>query len=202
MKTLVILGSPRSERSKSIELARHAAQAFGGEITEIELGSTFLPFLTEGVIAHNYGYATYESLSETDKKIADRQTELVKQIKETDNLVIASPMWNFSVPAAVKAWLDLVIKVNDTFSMSASGYLGLVNNVKKAIVVGARSGAYLEGPYKPYDFQTNYLTGVLGFIGITNSKSFYLEGTGSLDAEAIQTKTKELESEITAFVQA
>lgn len=138
MKTLYVIGSPRAERSKSIELGNHAAKKLGGEIVTVDVFSEPMPFLSEAVVAYSYGYGTYESLSPEDKRIADLQKKYIDQIKNADNIVIAAPMWNFGMPAALKAWFDLIIRVNDTFSMDEKGYHGHVNGIKKAVIVGAR----------------------------------------------------------------
>lgn len=138
MKTLHIVASPRGERSKSIELGKFAVEKLGGEAITRDVFSDNVPYLSESVIALNYGFAKYEDLGEKDCTIADIQTRYIEELRSVENLVISVPMWNFSMPAALKAWFDLIIKVNTTFSVGADGYKGLVHNIKKVVIVGAR----------------------------------------------------------------
>jgi FMN-dependent NADH-azoreductase len=195
MKTLCVIASPRS-RSHSVTLANVAAESFGGEVETLDLTKAYVPFLSEAVIALNYGYGTYEALSPEDKKIADAQSAFIAQLKSADNLVIAAPLWNFGVPASLKAWFDLVVKVRDTFSMEGGAYKGLIDTVKSAVVVSARGGKYAGTAYEPYDLLPKTVTGLLGFIGITNVKTYLLEGVNMLDAAGLEAEVSTVSEKI------
>ena len=117
MKILHIIASPRGARSKSIELGNHAVEKLGGEVTTTNVFADNSPFLSESVIGLNYGYGNYADLSGEDKAIVDIQKRYIDEILATDTLVISVPMWNFGMPAALKAWFDLVVKVGVTFTM-------------------------------------------------------------------------------------
>jgi FMN-dependent NADH-azoreductase len=195
MKVLHIIASPRGERSVSRKLGDFAADSFEGIVTTVDVHAEKIPCLSEAVIAYNYGYGDYASLSLEDKKIADAQRKYVDQIKSADVVVISAPMWNFSVPAALKAWIDLIIKVNETFSLDAQGYHGLVKNVQKAVVVTSAGGTYEGTAFAPYDHLNGYLQGILGFIGITESKVFRVESvnvTPNLVAEKVSETEKRI----------
>jgi FMN-dependent NADH-azoreductase len=102
---------------------------------------------------------------------------LVDEVMAADVVVIATPMHNFSVSAAVKAWVDHIVRPGVTFSYSASGPLGLVKG-KKVILALASGGIYGDGPMKQYDFQEPYLRTVLGFMGMTDVEVVRIEGVG------------------------
>lgn len=85
------------------------------------------------------------------------------------------PLYNFSVPSVLKAWIDQIVRAGKTFNHSAAGPEGLVKG-KRAIVVFGAGGIYSDGPYKPYDHAISYLLSVLGFIGITNVEIIRIEG--------------------------
>ncbi len=161
MKILHIISSPRSGRSVSRKLGESASALFGGEITTVDVHAEKIPYLSESVIGLNYGYGDYASLSAEDKKTVDAQRKYVDQIKSADVIVISAPMWNFSVPAALKAWIDLIVKVNETFSLDAQGYHGLVKNVKKAVIITSAGGKYEGTAFEAYDHLNGYLQGVL-----------------------------------------
>ena len=85
----------------------------------------------------------------------------------TQGNVFDIPIYNFSVPANFKAYLDQIVRVSRTFSIDETGYRGLVPH-KKMTIITARGGAYTEGtPTHAYDLQTPYLRLNFGFIGIT-----------------------------------
>ena len=198
MKTLYIVASPRGERSKSVELANHVLARLGGEITTVDLYNSFVPYLSEQVIAFVYGFVKYEDLSPENKKVADVQRVFIDQLKSADNLVIAAPMWNFGMPAALKAWFDLIIKVGETFSMNNGARQGIVKNIKHAIVTGARGGVYIDTPAAFYDMLTGHIHGLLGFIGIENTKAFWIEGVNALP-EALPENMANVKSDIDAY---
>lgn len=180
MKVLHIVASPRGERSVSRKLGEFAASKAGTEIVTLDVAAAKIPFHTESSVAFNYGYGEYDALDADSKAAIDAQKKYVEQIRAADVLVISAPMWNFGVPAALKAWIDLVLKVNDTFSMDATGYHGHVSNIKKALVITtAGGGSYAEGPMKSYDFFTGHIQTALGFIGITDSKLFRVESVNA-----------------------
>jgi FMN-dependent NADH-azoreductase len=92
-------------------------------------------------------------------------------------------MHNFGLPAALKSWIDHVVRAGRTFAYSASGPAGLLKD-KKAILVVSRGGIYSEGPMKPFDFQETYLRSVLGFIGLTDVQAVRVEGV-AMGADAL-----------------
>ncbi|MBA5777844.1 NAD(P)H-dependent oxidoreductase [Stappia sp. F7233] len=102
-----------------------------------------------------------------ERSDAQRQTlalsdELVAELKAADVLVIGVPVYNFGVPAALKAWIDLVTRARETFHYTEDGPVGLLEG-KKAVVVMASGGVPVGSPV---DFATGYLRHILGFIGI------------------------------------
>ncbi|EKE30181.1 MAG: hypothetical protein ACD_2C00031G0002 [uncultured bacterium (gcode 4)] len=200
MKTLYVIASPRWEMSKSIDLWNHLIDKLEGKITILDVNKELIPYITPGVVAMNYWYGKYEELSEEDKIIADLQEKYIAQIKESDNIVIATPMWNFWMPAALKSWFDLVIKINDTFSIEDWAYKGLVWNIKKAIIVWARWWKYVWTPYSAYDQLTPHINGLLGFIWIANPANFWLEGINASSDEELSASTAVVKNNIDEYM--
>ncbi len=121
-----------------------------------------LPFIDEAWIGANFTPA--ENRNEQQQKVLDFSDELVEELKTADTLVIAAPMYNFSIPAVLKAWIDLIARAKVTFQYTETGPEGLLKN-KKAYLVVASGGVPLGSEA---DFSTNYLRQVLGFVGITD----------------------------------
>ena len=91
--------------------------------------------------------------------------ELVGELLACDHLVIASPVYNYNVPAALKAWIDSIVRKGLTLGFDGKG---LVTG-KSATVLMASGGVYTEGsPIRDRDIATQYLRLVLGVIGITD----------------------------------
>ena len=94
-----------------------------------------------------------------------------------DTVVIGAPMYNFSIPSNLKAWIDRVAVAGKTFAYTADGPQGLAAG-KKAIIVSTRGGLYSEGPASVMDHQESYLKTVLGFLGVTDVEFVRAERLG------------------------
>jgi len=109
--------------------------------------------------------------------------------------VLAVPMYNFSIPSTLKAWIDHVARRGRTFSYTENGPEGLLKD-KKVFVLVARGGVYSNGaPAAPFDFQEPYLRTVLGFLGLTDVTFVHLEGL-SMGPEAAKTNRNKALAEI------
>ncbi|MDR6710146.1 FMN-dependent NADH-azoreductase [Novosphingobium sp. 1748] len=100
---------------------------------------------------------------------------LVAELLASDCLVIATPLWNFGIPSALKAWVDLVVRAGKTFQYAADGVTGLAQG-KRALVLIASGGVFSEGPWAEWDGAVPYLRRILGFIGITQVEVVRIEG--------------------------
>ncbi|MEJ6397374.1 FMN-dependent NADH-azoreductase [Yoonia sp. 208BN28-4] len=102
--------------------------------------------------------------SDTERQSLALSDALVSEIMDADTLVIGMPIYNFGMPAALKAWVDLVARPKVTFAYTPDGPKGLVEG-KKAIVVVASGGVKMDSVA---DYATPHLRQVLGFLGITD----------------------------------
>jgi FMN-dependent NADH-azoreductase len=113
-----------------------------------------LPVVTGAWVAASFGGGDQAALAFSD--------ELVDEVLDADELVLVAPIYNFGVPAAMKAWVDQVVRADRTFRFTPEGVEGLTA-VKRAWIITA-SGTTPAG--SETDFNTTYLRTVLGFIGI------------------------------------
>ena len=119
-----------------------------------------VPFVDEDWIGANFTDASERSHAQ-HAKLAQSDA-LVAELEAADTIVIGVPIYNFGIPAALKAWVDMVCRARRTFAYSENGPVGLLNDKKAYLVVasgGTDSGSEL-------DFATGYMRHVLGFIGI------------------------------------
>ena len=110
------------------------------------------------------------SLAETP----NRSRTLVEQLKVADVVVVGSPMYNFSVPSTLKAWIDHVAIAGQTFSYTAEGPRNLLNG--KAYFVLSSGGIYSQGPFAANDHLATYLEAIFRFLGISRIEIIRAEG--------------------------
>jgi FMN-dependent NADH-azoreductase len=114
--------------------------------------------------------------------VVDAESEAAKlgeavmdEFLAADVIVIGAPMYNFSVPSQLKAWIDRVMVAGKTFRYTETGPQGLAVG-KRVIVASSRGGVYSSGPASTMDFQETYLRTVFSFIGITDVEFIRAEG--------------------------
>ncbi|MEM9551679.1 MAG: NAD(P)H-dependent oxidoreductase [Pseudomonadota bacterium] len=136
-----------------------------------------LPQITEAWIGANFTPADQRS---DDQRATLRQSDaLVAELQDADTIVIGVPIYNFSVPASLKAWIDLVARVGLTFAYSETGPKGLLQG-KRAIIAIASGGTAVGSDI---DFATGYLRHMLGFFGITDVEAVAADRM-AIDADA------------------
>jgi FMN-dependent NADH-azoreductase len=107
---------------------------------------------------------------------AAQTEELLVEFLAADVVVIGAPMFNFSIPSQLKAWIDRIVQAGRTFRYTAEGKVGLAGE-KKVIIVSSRGGVYAGTPYEAaLDHQEAYLKAVLSFIGVTDVSFVRAEG--------------------------
>lgn len=121
-----------------------------------------MPFVDEQWIGANFTGA--EERTEQQRAALSHSDALVEEIRNADTLVIAVPIYNFGVPAAYKAWIDMITRARLTFQYGENGPEGLLTG-KKAYVIVTSGGTQLG---TDIDFVSGWLQHTLGFIGITD----------------------------------
>lgn len=163
--------SPRGDRSVSRALSKEFIANWksthpSDTVAYRDLGHHPVPLVDEPWIAA--AYSAPDQYTPEQAAAIHLSNELVDEFLAADRYVFAVPMYNFSVPANFKAYLDQIVRVGRTFSVDETGYKGLVHN-KKMTIITAQGGAYPEGsPTHAYDLQTPYLKLIFGFIGIAD----------------------------------
>ncbi|KAB7769317.1 FMN-dependent NADH-azoreductase [Xanthomonas maliensis] len=117
-------------------------------------------------------HLTGQSLAQADAAETAAAEEAMQQFLEADVIVIGAPMYNFSVPSTLKAWIDRIAVAGRTFRYTANGPEGLAGG-KRVIVASARGGVHSG---QPTDFQEPYLRQVFGFLGIDDVRFVRAEG--------------------------
>ncbi len=170
MKILSVNASASKDNSVtrilSQRLVRGMVEHHGASV--IARDTLDLPLLNHELLTAVRGEPN-SSQSEMPVTIAD---ELIQELKDADAIVIGAPMYNFAIPAALKAWIDLVAQPKKTFRYTESGPEGLLRD-KPVYVVVATGGVRLESPA---DFVTPYLRAFFGFLGLNEVRVIAAEG--------------------------
>jgi FMN-dependent NADH-azoreductase len=169
MRTLLKIDvSPRGDYSVSRKLSGEFATQWQqahpeGTLVVRDLVKTDLPFVDLPWIMG--AYSTPDQHTSEQAAAIKVSNDLIAELLAADHIVIATPMYNFAIPALLKAWIDHIVRLGLTFS---SSYEGLAKN-KKATLIVASGGVYTPGsPTESYNAETGYLKQILGFIGITD----------------------------------
>ncbi|MDH4124741.1 MAG: NAD(P)H-dependent oxidoreductase [Gammaproteobacteria bacterium] len=147
-----------------------------------------IPLLDAAWIAANF-------TAEDERSAAQRATlatsdALVAELQRADVLVIGAPIYNFGVPAALKAWVDMIARARKTFRYTSNGPEGLLQN-KTAFIVVASGGVAVDSPA---DFATPYLRHALRFVGITDVHVIAADRLHSNAAASISQAHAQIES--------
>ncbi len=161
--------------ARNTSVSRRLTQSFvdtwksqhpGGTVIDRDLAKTPVSHVTDEWVAAVHTDSA--KLTDDQQRLLKTSNELISEIQSADVVVIGVPMYNFTVPSSLKAWIDQIVRMGVTFSYGASGPVGLIKG-KKVFVLTSRGGAYQAGtPTHGFDFQEPYLRHILGFIGLTD----------------------------------
>ena len=157
---LRIDSSAKASGSTTHALLDRIEAKIGRATTRRDLGGETVPQIAGTWVAANF---TPEADRTDEQKAALAfSDELIAELKAADTLLIALPIYNFTVPGSLKAWIDLVCRAGVTFRYTENGPVGLLEG-KRAIVAVASGGTKVGSEI---DFATGYMRHILGFIGI------------------------------------
>ena len=179
MKNILhIITSPRMDVSASRKLGNAVIEKIqekypDSNIKSRDLTKNPVPFLGEEHI--NTFFSPAENRSPEQQSINEYSENLISELQEADIIVIDSPMYNFSVPATLRAYFDFTSRAGYTFKYSERGPEGLLNN-KKLYIAFTSGNIYSEGPYQSFDSNVPYVKNVFGFYGVKDVSVFRAEG--------------------------
>ncbi|QDY71392.1 FMN-dependent NADH-azoreductase [Qingshengfaniella alkalisoli] len=180
-KLLLIETSPRGEASVSRKLSARfiseweAAHA-DGEIVTRDLAKDALPHVTIDWLGAYF--TPQQALTDDQKAQLALSDELVQELLDADEIVISTPVYNYNIPAALKAWVDHIVRKGLTLGLDGSG---LVTG-KKATLIVASGGSYGPGsPIADRNIAPQYIRLILNVIGITDVSLIHGEAAKNVD---------------------
>lgn len=184
-KVLYIKANPKpSNLSRTFTISDKFIQTYkennpNDEIITLDLYNEQINFLTSEDIESVFG-----AKNETSKK--HHLLKYAYQFAEADKYIISAPMWNLSIPAILKAYIDYICVTGITFKYTANGPVGLCQN-KKAVHITTTGGDYSNESGSKFEMGNRYLTTIFNFLGITDFKTIKAEKLDIIgeDVEAI-----------------
>ncbi len=192
-KVLIINASARTQNSQSRKLTEvftdHWKSLYGDSaITFRELANTNVPHITESWLNANLKPAKERTAE--DVAILSTSDTYIAELRQADIIVLGTPMYNWSIPSTLKAFLDQVLRHNQTFSVNPDNaqqpYIGLLENKILCLLVARGGQSYESGqPNASLNFQTTYLKTVFNIMGIYDIHIVAVNGT-AMDKEELK----------------
>lgn len=160
---LHIDSSARTDGSITRSLSQAFVERLSNADTQVvarDIGVEAPPLLTENWVGANF--TPDEARTPAQQDTLALSDTLIAELEAADTIVLGVPIYNFGVPAAFKAWIDLVARARKTFKYTENGPVGLLEDKKAYLVIA--SGGTASG--SDIDFATPYVRHVLGFLGI------------------------------------
>lgn len=201
---LHIDASPRGARSHSRKLGQKFLDAWRtshptAKVLVRDVGHEPPPFVTEAWVEGAFAPVAQQSQPARDAiAVSDRY---VDELLAADEIVITTPIYNLSLPAVLKAWIDQVVRAGRTFAAGANGFTGLAAGKRVIVIVASGSDFRPTSPGGAYNFLEPYLRAVFGFIGITQVEFVYAHSLSAGNATSAQA-VEDAESALAALATA
>lgn len=195
-KVLYITANPNDEtKSYSLAVGKVFIETYkeanpNDEIVNIDLYKENIPEIDVDVLS---GWGKLQSgkdfseLSVEEKAKVARLSELCDQFISADKYIFVTPLWNFSFPPVMKAYIDSLGVVGKTFKYTEQGPVGLLTD-KKALHIQARGGIYSEGPAAGMEMGHRYLGVIMQFFGVPLFEGLFVEGHAAMPDKAQEIK--------------
>ena len=175
--------SPRGDYSISRKLGNRFATEWqsnhvGGEIVTRDLATTKIPYVDLPWIAG--AFSSPDQHTAEHKAALNLSDEFIKEFLGADEVLISTPMYNFGIPAVLKAWIDHLVRLNKTFSFGPDGLKGLAAGKKVTVIIASGSEYTSGSPLESYNLEGPYFRVILGFIGITDLTIVHAGGTNKV----------------------
>ncbi|MBP1964335.1 FMN-dependent NADH-azoreductase [Paenibacillus aceris] len=193
---LYITANPNDHQSSySLAVGKEFVEAYreanpGDEVIHLDLFKQNIPQIDADVFS---GWGKLQSGADFSTLTADEQAkvgrlgEIVGQYVAADKYVYVSPMWNFSFPPVMKAYIDAICAAGKTFKYTEQGPVGLLTD-KKAIHIQASGGVYSEGPAAAFETGHSYLKKIMQFHGVPSFEGIFVEGMAAMPDKAAEIK--------------
>ncbi len=162
-------------------VANLKAKNDNAQVGHRDLSSDPIPHIRDATIAGFY--TPPEELNDELRSALGLSDTLIAEVRSADAIVISCPIYNFTLPSSLKAWIDHIVRIGHTFAYEDGSFRGLVDDRPTYLALAYGAGGYRDGgTLESYDHLKPYLTMILNFIGIQSITAFAIEATTSDDA--------------------
>lgn len=177
-RILLVDSSPRGDQSTTRKLSNAIVKKIeekypNSSVIHRDLTLNPLPHLDPCHLSAFFN--SPEQHTDDDKRAIKDSNDLIRDLIHSDIVVIGIPMWNFSIPSVLKAWIDHLARAGRTFRYTDKGPEGLVTGKQVYLAIGS-GGIYSEGPAKSMDFVEPYMRTALSFLGMKDVSVVRVEG--------------------------
>ncbi|MBT2722466.1 FMN-dependent NADH-azoreductase [Bacillus sp. ISL-46] len=196
VRVLYITAHPHNEtQSYSMAVGKEFIDSYkqinsSDEVIHLDLYKEHIPHIDADVFS-GWGKLrsgqSFDELTAEEKQKVGRLNELSEQFVSADKYVFVTPLWNFSFPPIMKAYLDSVSVAGKTFKYTEQGPIGLLTD-KKALHIQARGGFYTEGPAAQMEMGHRYISVMMSFFGVPSLEGLFVEGHNAMPDKAEEIK--------------
>lgn len=203
-KLLYITAHPLDEnRSFSMAVGKSFIEKYkvlnpSHEIIHLDLFKENIPFIDADVFAawgKLQSGTSFSDLNAQEQAKVGKLSALCDQFLAADKYVFVSPLWNFSSPPVLKAYIDAITVAGKTFKYTETGPVGLLQG-KKALHIQARGGQYTGTPLAAMEMGHRHLSSVLGFLGVQDMEGIFAEGHAAMPEKANEIKENAIDRAI------
>lgn len=164
-----------SNKMYDLFLASYQAENPNDTITELDLFENKIPYYGNDVLTGLYKEANGIEATDKEKAAADAANYYLNQFLNSDKIVFAFPLWNFTVPAPLVSYVSYLSQAGKTFKYTPQGAVGLAGE-KKVVLLTARGGDYSSEAMQAVEMALNFMKAILGFWGISEPQVVVIEG--------------------------
>jgi len=192
-KLLHIIASPKGELSRAIRISNEFLKVFlakypDSQVDELNLFKEKLPELNRNQINAKSILMSGKELPDDTKASWKDIEKHIQRFLSADIYLISAPMWNFSIPYALKHYIDIIVQPKYLFKYTKTGPEGLAIN-KRMFIVTTRGGSYEAGSKtESYDHETPYLKTIFNFVGIQDISFIFAQPLDSGNNEITEQK--------------
>ncbi|WP_272680911.1 FMN-dependent NADH-azoreductase [Providencia sp. PROV129] len=194
---LLLKSSILADNSQSNKIADYFIQQWQEKnpedtVTVRDLVNEPIPAIDGEILA---AFGPSDTKTEQQQAHLDLSNSLIEEIKAHDVIVIAAPMYNFTIPSHLKHYFDFIARAGHTFKYTEQGSVGLLEN-KRAFVLTSRGGIYKD---TPADTMVPYMTLFLNFLGIKDIEFVFAEGT-ALGNDSVEKAHQQAQQHINGLI--
>jgi FMN-dependent NADH-azoreductase len=195
---LHLLCSPRGRAAESSRLSQRIVDALLMKEAGAQVVTRLLADQPLGHVDADYAVSQHSLADVSQEGTAAISALLIEELKSADFIVIGTPIHNFTIPSALKAWIDHVVRVRWTFDVSPNGKIGRLHD--RPVLIAFSSGGRFTGERaRQPDFMTPYLLAVFGIIGLRDLSFFSVQGA-AFGPEAVQEARRTADAMVLAHV--